>query len=203
MQALLVGINPPKKLNDKICRYKSEVKKLCGYQDEVDVPPHITFVVNNFSNLNSMDRILKGLVHDFSPFVVEVDGMGYFPQMRKRALYARVIKTPILEKLQRRIVIDTTKLSQGCLLQEYMRMHNPDFKYISEEAENVNKYGYPYIGEIWQPHVTVAILDESCFESVGRKLLSENIKDRFELEYVTCYTYDNNWKPWKNYKLGT
>jgi hypothetical protein len=202
MQALLIGINPPKELTEKINSYKSKVKNLCGYQDEIDVPPHLTFVVNNFSDLNSVDEVLKRLVHDYSPFIVDVDGMGYFPQMKKRALHAKVAKTPILEELQRRIVIDTARLSQGCLLQEYMRNHNPGFEYIGKEAENVSKYGYPHVGEIWQPHITIAILDEPCFERIGRKLLSEKIKDRFELEYVTCFTYDNNWKPWKNYKLG-
>jgi hypothetical protein len=202
MQALLIGINPPEKLKEEICKHKSEVKKLCGYQDEIDVTPHLTFVVNNFSDLNSMDGVLQGLVHDFSPFIVEVDGMGYFPQMKKRALYANVVNTPILEELQRRIVIDMAKIRHGCLLQEYMRNHNPDFKYTGKEAENVNKYGYPHVGEIWQPHITVSILDEPCFERIERKLLSEKIKDKFELGYITCFTYDNNWKPWKNYKLG-
>ena len=129
--------------------------------------------------------------------------MDAFPPINeKRVLYAHVISTSQLQELQERVVIGTSKFRSGSALQEYMEKHNPGFEYKGKEVENIEKYGFPHVGSNFTPHITVAIMDADCYNKIGKDILDDEMKFKFVLGNVTVFTYDNGWKPFRNYELG-
>jgi len=204
MQALLIGIDPPKEVKNEIYRLKKRVIDTSCYQQQANEHPHCTFVVNNFTSVDEVDEALKEVAGAFSPFDIDVNGVAYFPpeQSGTYMTYAKVTKSKKLEDLQRRVVVDTSRFRQGCLLQEYLKRNVPGYKYKPGELDNIKKYGFLYVGENWSPHISVAILDPEAFEKVGEELIRTDLRYAFPLKAVTLFTYKDKWQPFRTYKLG-
>lgn len=205
MQSLLIGIDPPENVKKEIYRLKSRVVKFCGSQQQVNEPPHCTFVVNNFTDKDSVDRILERIAKDFHPFDIATDKIAYFPPEDSSGLYMvhfPIQKTKELERLQEKVVIETSKYSCGCLLKEYLQRNVPGYKYTQEELTNIEKYGYLYVGRNLKPHISMAILDPKCFGKIGKEIMSCGLTFQFPFTEVTLFTYDGSWKPYKKFNLG-
>ena len=201
--AYLIGIDPPEDLKKEIYRLKNRVLEVCGEQQQVNEPPHCTFVVNNFSGEKEIDETLRKLVQGISPFYVDVNGITYFPpeQSGFYMVHASIRKTGELEKLQKRIVTDTSGFRQGSLLQEYLKTNVPAYKCMPEELANLERYGFPYVGKNWKPHISIAILDTEAFDKVGEELTKTELNYRFFLREIVLFGYENKWKPLRTYRF--
>jgi hypothetical protein len=204
MTAFLIGIDPPSEVKRDIYRLKNRVIEACGHQQQVDEPPHCTFVVNNFTSLEDVDRALRKTVRNSSPFDVNMSGVAYFPpeQSGTYMIHAGIGRSKELQNLQIKVVSETAGFRNGCLLREYLEKNVPKYRYTKTELANIKNLGYPYVGGNWSPHISIAILDPKAFEKIGKELIGTKLDYRFPLENVTLFAYDNKWKPFRNYKLG-
>ena len=204
MQSLLIGIDLPKKIQKEIYKLKKKVIKASDHQLQVDEPPHLTFVVNNFIDINPIDNVLEAISDSFSPFQINIEGISYFPQKKSGAwmIHATIQKNKILQKLQKNIVVETSRYRRGCLLCNYLRKNIPNYQCENKETKNIKKFGFPYVGDNWKPHISLTILDEEAFKKIGKELIKTNFKYIFKLEKIILYIYKNKWIPYKTYKLN-
>jgi len=203
MPALMIGADPPEEISKEIYGLKEKVIDICGSQQQADEPPHMTFVVNNFSSAEAVDRYLEMIARRFNPFNVVVNGITHFPHEKSGTymLHAVIEKSHELQLLQEEIVADTSEFRQGSLLREYLEQNIPDYKYEDKELENIKKWGYPYVGENWEPHITIAILEPECCEKI-KEIEETGFRYEFPLNEFTLFSYLRVWKPEKRYKLG-
>ena len=204
MPALLIGFDPPEEISKEIYRLKSRVKEACGQQQQVDEPPHCTFVVNNFTDIKAVDDILKSVCLGFSPLDISIKNITYFPPEKNKAwmMHAAIEKNVKLQGLQNEIIAKTSAYRQGCLLCNYLQKNIPDYRYSKEEKKDIGQYGYPYVGKNWQAHISVAILDENAFRKIGNELTGTAFQHKFKLKEITLFIYADKWVPYKTYKLG-
>jgi hypothetical protein len=204
MQALLIGLDPPGIIKKEIYRLKNKVIDKCGYQQQVKESPHMTFLVNNFTNIGKVDKVLKKVTRHYSTFNVEVNGITYFHPKKSGTyiLYLVVKKSENLERLQKEIVVETYKFSHGCLLQDYLRNNIPGYRYTREERTNIKNYGFPYVGRNWIPHISIAILSSECFKIVvGEDILKTKFQHSFTLKKIDFFKYNQRWHTFKNYRF--
>jgi len=203
MPALLIGFDPPGEVCKEIYRLKSRVKEACGQQQQVDEPPHCTFVVNNFSDIKAVDDILKSVCLGFSPLDISMKNITYFPPEKNKAwmVHAAIERNIRLQELQKEVIDKTSAFRQGCLLCDYLQRNIPDYQYSEEEKKDIQQYGYPYVGANWQAHISVAILDEGAFKKIGKELTGTAFQHKFKLKEITLFIYTDKWVPYKTYKL--
>lgn len=204
MQALLIGIDPPEKIRKEIYRLKNKVIDSCGYQQQINEPPHCTFVVNNFTDIDSVSDVLENISGDFSTFDLNVQNIRYFPPKQSETwmVYAAIKKNKTLQELQRRVVVETSKYRKGCLLCDYLKKHISKHQYTDEETRNIKRFGFLYVGTNWQPHISIAILDEEAFRKIGEEIIKTDFRYTFKLKKMTLFTYKDKWVPYKTYKLS-
>ncbi len=198
---LLIGIDPPRSLKSVILDLKTLVLARCGVQNQVAELPHLTFVGNNFTDINSVAEALAEI--QIPKIEIIIDGISYFPPEKtgKYIIHLNVQKNAALQKLQQKIVEATSPYHVGCILCDYLALHMPNYKYTATETRNAKKYGFPYFGPNWQPHFTIGELDKACFDKIGETLLKTKIHQKFLLKQFTLFTYKNGWKPYRSYGL--
>ena len=204
MPALLIGFDPPEEISKEIYRLKSKVKEACGKQQQVDEPPHCTFVVNTFTDINAVDNILKSVCSGFSTLDISIKDIAYFPPEKNKAwmMHAVIEKNIRLQELQKEIIAKTSICRQGCLLCDYLQKNIPDYQYSEEEKKDIGQYGYPYVGKNWEAHISIAILDKKAFDKIGNDLIGTAFQHKFKLKEITLFIYTDKWVPYKVYELG-
>ena len=117
-------------------------------------------------------------------------------------VHAGFLRNDALNQLQRLIVEKTSKYRDGCLLCDYLKNNVPKYKYTEEEKRNVGLFGFPYVGDSWEPHISVSILDETSFNKIGNDLTNTKVECAFKMDKITLFVHEGNWVPFKTYKLG-
>ena len=204
MVIALIGAKIPAALESEISELKQQVIGKCGFQQQVNEPPHLTFYLGDFPSLSQLRTAIKAAAIEAKPLNVGVNGIGYFPpeQTGMYIIHAIIQKTKMLEQLQMNILEHASPLNSGCKLCEYLEANMPASRLTPEEEANARRFGFPYAGKNWQPHITIAILDRPCFQKLGRGLLQSKITRRFLLDSIAIFSYARKWAPCCEIKLG-
>jgi len=201
--AYLIGINPPASLASELKALKRMVIEKCGLLPEVGSEPHITLNLNKFPNLELVDKELSKICSTFPPIQIVIDGLSTFPNIGSTTVvFAYVKPNPALQTLQELISTALAPLRDGEHLREYLKKH----QFTDEQVRASERYGYPYIGKGWQPHMTIAFFDEKQFADFGQSLLNKPLKHKFVVTELTLFSWNsskNNWQPYKIYPLKT
>ena len=171
-------------LENEINFWKEKFRKTFGYQLFIDHPPHIT--LHNFFTDN-LDQILSELIHDkldnLYPLKSHILKTSYFPEDSKTHttnLHYLVHKDNKLSDLQRNIV---NKLAPFV---------NSKFsnKFDNEELNTNNRiYKYPYVGDMWIPHISICSLDKLKFENeVINEFINFVPDHEIEINKISIYT---------------
>lgn len=56
--------------------------------------------------------------------------------------------------------------------------------------KNIEKYGYPFVGEIWQPHISIASFNVQDFEKFYDSLNLSFPRGRYLLDSFVVYQLD-------------
>ena len=142
------------KLNKKILYQKSEVKKKFGNQTYLNHPVHLTLFTLNIKNINLIKKAYQKIENkkNKKTFKINFDKAGLFandPLTQGHTLYyglkknTQLIKTQInhLRYINKEIFVEK-KIKQ--------KLNN------SQIEKDYKKYGFPFIGKNWIPHVTIA-----------------------------------------------
>lgn len=125
--------------------------------DEKTRLPHVNLYDFDLpkENLKKVEERLEKIASKFKKFELNVKGTNFFSF---GLIYIACELDNLLKDLEGEVVKSVCSLRQGCITKEYWE---PQRNYTSEEIENRDKYGNPYVLNTFTPHVTVGLVRES------------------------------------------
>ena len=153
MYKIAAFIEFDKKITRKILNQKQIVKKKFGNQIYLNHPVHLTLFTINIKNINKLRKIYSNKKKVQSkPFPINVTRPGIFyddPLTEGHTIFYHIKKNDRINKIQlkhlRRINKNLKVLKKNMNLFKNNILKN-----------NYKKYGFPFAGKIWIPHITIA-----------------------------------------------
>ncbi|HOY66794.1 MAG TPA: 2'-5' RNA ligase family protein [Candidatus Ozemobacteraceae bacterium] len=128
--------------------------------------PHITLYMGLFpvAELNRVKRELGAIAADTPPVRVAMQGIE---RAAEGYLFLNVRVDEPLQKLHERVVVALNPLRRGAIRQKYL---DDLGRFTPGECDNIMKYGFPWLLELFRPHITIGKVDEAATEGVSRTL---------------------------------
>lgn len=188
MPVYIFCLEPEKKLFEKIKYLKEEVIALVGDQTYLQDPPHLTIYLGDI-NLPQEDIVKKFQDRKIRPLSILIEGKQIFgedPVTGKKTFTYAVRQTPELIGLQTSIYTSVKNHLSKKLLNRYKNLSNETL------VKNSVDYGYPFFGEVWNPHISIASFGEKDFEKAACLLSNEEILGEFNVRSFVIYSLDEN-----------
>lgn len=159
------AIEPEEKLVKKIKDLKRRCKRLVGDQKYLEDPAHITLYLGRFTEIQEFEQRIKEIAAGIQDIKFRIEGWESF---RGDAVTGRdTLMCSIgegkeaLRKIQDLLVASTHDYREEGHLERY---DTADLKGVLKD--NLNKYGYPFVGDIWKPHISLASFDKEAYDKV-------------------------------------
>jgi len=188
-------LEPARDLSQLVMDYKARTGELVGDQLYLQDPPHLTLYVAPFPD---HDR-LRQAFSDFAPAVPAVDvsiqGWHVFaadPLTGKQTLVCQ-LATGALSEL-RQIQLSAIRAVASLRDQIAVRGRYSDSWHAltSAERENVESYGFPFVGEGWHPHISIASIDPADWEIVWQEMQGNPPFIDSQLARLALYVLEEN-----------
>lgn len=154
-----ISLEPDVRLATLVRGYKRRVKQLVGEQLYLTDPPHTTLYLAAFDNLNCVAKALFSLAMEIEAIEVLLDGWHVFhgdtltgnhtlvchwSEASQRA--ARRIQTKVLQRLS---PLRNLAATEKRFAPRWTGLTN-------DQQRSVIEKGFPFTGEAWHPHLTIA-----------------------------------------------
>ena len=169
---------------------KGRVADLVGDQLYISDPPHMTLYLAAFRDPVAVANAMAGAMADVSAPSIEVVGWHVFagdPLTGRHSLVCQ-LKTEDharLKAVQRQIVAALAPLRDVSATRD--RFAAAWARLGDIERDNVEAYGFPFVGPIWHPHFTLASIDEDAWETVWQALERDPPVGPVRCHWVTLY----------------
>ena len=191
MTKIAVIINLPKNINNKIIKIKKFVKKNYGNQTYLNHPPHITLFTCDIKSLKEFKNYLKKINKSMKfnkKITIKTNKLKFFNEdqiTKENTFYLSINKNKNLKILQEKI---------------YKKLKpNIKYNYKVEQSlkdhllkKNYLKYGYPFLGQIWVPHITIASMNKKININNLKKINPNNLKYYFNPKHIDIYKVVGN-----------
>ncbi|MFP4656566.1 MAG: 2'-5' RNA ligase family protein [Candidatus Woesearchaeota archaeon] len=169
-------MEPEKRLSDEINRCKIAAKNIVCEHKFLDDPPHLTIIVSQVENKEQWEDRFWNIASRYHKFTLEVTGWHVFEETgNMKTLACDVEKTQDLSEFQKEISLLLKQYKNG-RLSRYDDIKDPVL------LSNVEEYGFPFVGDIWLPHISIGSFNEIDFINVKKMLESRCPKGSFTLE---------------------
>jgi len=170
MAAQVIALIPDEVLYGRINALKVEVFSQVGEQLYVKDEPHVTLGVVNvnesgnwYDSLEQKTRSLR-----LKPARLCMDDWILFKDdviTNRHTVACGFDEACVaeLKKIQLSVFDAVSFFKQERVVDRYEKMYG---SLPSIMRQNVDTYGYPFVGDIWRPHVSVAAIERTQFESV-------------------------------------
>jgi hypothetical protein len=187
--AYVITLEPENKLKSKILSIKRAAKKAVGEQLYIDDVPHISVYLGNFNELNSLKAELSKLASKMKKLKISIDNFFVFENdlVTKKDTFVYTFKDQdkkLLSKVQDKVVKILNPFRTKEILERYQK-ENESFSSIFKE--NIDKYGFPFVGNIWIPHMTIASFDKERLNKIKEMLIKSAPKGSFYLDSLVLY----------------
>ena len=153
MYKIAAFIEFDKKITKKILNQKKIVKKKFGNQIYLNHPVHLTLFTLNVKNIDKLKKIyINELKIKSKPFTINVTKPGIFyndPLTGGHTIFYHIKKNDKINKIQLRHLRKINKNLN--ILKKNMNLFKNNIL-----KNNYKKYGFPFAGKIWMPHITIA-----------------------------------------------
>lgn len=189
MDKYFISLDPDKNISDKIIEQKNTIFELVGEQKYLSHPPHTTAIVFTSDNIDKVIQELAKLSSQISRFEVEIKGLHIFYNDAftegNSITYSFDEKsTEKLKKIQMLIIDKINKYNT----KKFIEQDSPIYAALgNKEKENAVKYGFPFVGNVWFPHITLASINKEDFEEVYDKINSSPIKSKLSIPSISLY----------------
>ena len=201
MTAYVITLEPEFELFSKIKELKSIARELVGKQLYLDDEPHLTLYIGEFNEFNNWDKEFSELVkrikdnyitinkENNKAIKIEIRGWQVFASDKvtnKNTLVCQLgdINIPTLRKIQEDVIICLNKYRKPDMLKRYKQAYENMDEILKE---NLNNYGYPFVGKIWDPHFGIASFDKRAFDSIWYKLKEKRPKGFYTISAINIY----------------
>jgi 2'-5' RNA ligase len=154
-----VALEPDEAFARQVIAYKERVRACVGDQVYLSHPPHMTLYASVFPEGADLAGPLGEAAARLSAPRVAIRGWHVFEADQLTGNHTVVCNVtdeslPRLRAIQRAVVecaspVRDRRAAHSCYAAAWERLS-------AEERQNVERFGFPFAGSIWRPHVTVA-----------------------------------------------
>ncbi len=163
-----ISLEPDARLATFVRGYKRRVQQLVGDQLFLTDPPHTTLYLAAFNNLNRVAKALLSVATQIEPIAVSLTGWHVFSndaltgnhtlvchwsEASQRA--ARTIQSAVIKSLSPHRDPKTTEA----------RFTSRWSSLTAAQQRSVLEKGFPFTGEAWHPHLTIASIRPSDWDA--------------------------------------
>ena len=190
MVCYVITLEPEKKIADEISGIKQKIHHKIGDQLYLRDPPHITIYLGYFKDSlnNVLNEASKKIKEQLSPIKVtigELDTFGKDIISKKETLFLTVKdKENKIQKIQK-IIIDSLSSSRT---NETPLRYTESYESLDKTfKENIDKHGYPFIGEVFTPHISLGLFDYPKAKEIIEELIEKFPYGDCELNRIVIY----------------
>jgi alpha-ribazole phosphatase len=192
---VFLALQPDEAATQQIWQYKRRVRELVGDQLYLDHPPHLTFFLAAFSDLDAVVDSTRRVACDLKAPAVFVNGWHTFfgdPLTGFNTLVLDLTETDRerLRQIQMRLVELLGPHRDGDASLARINGHWPHLSGVEKAAAKA--YGFPYVGAGWHPHFTVASIEPRVWPTVANELLREAPSGSFTCPRIQVYELIGN-----------
>ena len=167
------ALEPAPAFASQIVAFKDRVRAMAGPQQFLDDPPHLTLYLAAFEEDAPLLELTKRMAASMKAPAANVHGWYVFPAdalTGRDTLATGFDATDVapLQEIQRRVVeILAPRRARAITRARY------DAAWSNMNAtlqHNVLHSGFPYVGPIWHPHVTIASIEHAAWAPVWAAL---------------------------------
>ena len=201
--ALLIAINPPKKISENIVKIRKFISRKTGKNTYGSHDPHITLSVNSFPNFSDVETGVLSVIKNYKPFSAKIEGLHTFPFdpiFKTNTIVYKVERTPTLAKLQKEIVTKINSLRTNDQV-KWLLKQNPNPP--KENMKNIRKYGYPFGPKDWIFHASVGSVSNEHYKEIWKKIQKYDLSKTWRVDNVSIFVHlgDDGFRLFKKYKL--
>ncbi|MBX4212075.1 2'-5' RNA ligase family protein [Candidatus Pacearchaeota archaeon] len=190
IEHFFIALIPDEGMQKRILAEKKIVYKIAGDQKYLTHHPHSTLIVTSFekNKVNEVLSIIKSIASLTPKISISLDHKNVFydDALTEGHTFTYGFSKPDsdrLRELQLKVIARIKSLNKNILFNEQSEAYS---KFSAEQKDNINKYGFPYIGKGWIPHITISSIDKNKFESVSREI-GKNVGERFFFDSLALY----------------
>lgn len=184
------SLNPDKGLYNFLKNCKKIALNLAGTQKYLLDEPHLTLYAGKFLEI---EKLIKDIDDNFrfQKLEIKLDGWKTFyddPVTGGHTLVVGIAEESlkILRDLQIRLINIANKYRSKNILAMYKALYN-----TSEPIKNsLSLYGFPFVGEIWEGHFTIASFEKSCFDKIYKKLKRFKMPEKTVIDRMNFHSIE-------------
>jgi 2'-5' RNA ligase len=195
---VFIALEPPPALFSSITLAKELVNDCVGEQKYLKDPPHLTLQVGNFYSLPAVISALSISLQNVRRPMVNIDGWHVFYDDPLTGGHTVVTATDESSKSQLRHIQSIILASLVPLrdTEASTDRYKPGWKSLSIiRQQSVLRFGFPFTGQDWHPHVSVASVEKSLWGKVYNQLVGVAPRGEFEFQSVILYRLDDDQAP--------
>ncbi len=162
MKCYVITIEPEKKIKNKVLNIKNKIFKEIGNQLYLQDPPHSTLYIGYFHDFlgDKFSKEIKSICKKYLPIPIEIlkiDNFGKDIISGKESIFLSIKdRKNNIKKIQK----DLLELMSKYRINEVPKRYDKSYKLLSKPLQdNINKYGYPFVGDILIPHISFGLFD--------------------------------------------
>jgi len=198
-----IAFEPEEELVGQILKQKEFVRDSIGEQKYLSDPPHFTLYLFSCDNIDEVISKLNGVVNNLKRFSVSLTGFHVFYDDIVTGGHTITYglddsSVRILRGIQIKVINSIKEFNTN------VRFSNSSSSYgkmPNLQKANCDLFGFPYVGDIWVPHITVASIDKLYFDNLFSKLKSQPINGSYLLDSINIYEITDNNKRVAHFRL--
>jgi 2'-5' RNA ligase len=171
---MFLGLEPDARLSERICTYKRHVHALVGPQTFLDHPPHLTLYLAAFANGAAVADAVALVVRELHAIRTSIVGWHTFwsDQLTGRHTLVCQLDDDAVDELRE---IQQTAIAALAPLRHAKvtaaRYTNRLASLSTIEQASIANNGFPFTGDHWHPHLTIASINAADWPAIERELL--------------------------------
>ena len=172
---IAIFIEPSNEINKKIIKWKKLIKRGFGNQKYLNHPVHLTLAVYKFKKRPTKffyDSLKKdiNIIKKFNIYLSKANVFYNDELTSGNTLYFSIKKKQKIFDLQKKIILNFKNLRKNMIIK-------CNFKNLKLNKNSLN-YGFPFVGKIWIPHLTVSSISLSSDKNKMSKLIEDFLSQK-------------------------
>lgn len=187
MNTYVITLEFEEYLTSQINILKDLIYKNVGEQQYLFDIPHLTLYISEFQNFIIWEKdylkFLESLI--FDDFTIKIDDWVEFKNdviTKKHTIACGISNIHKLQEFQKQIIEFLNQFRDKTVIID--RFHSNFSRFNDIEKENIMKYGFPFVGDIWVPHITLASVNKDDYKPIKEKLKNQCPKGSYKLKSI-------------------
>ena len=192
---IFLALEPDDAATDLVVRYKERVRELVGEQLYLADPPHLTLYLAMFSDVAQVVQAARKCADALAAPQLSLAGWHTFladPLTGHNTLvldFAEDDRSRLRSMQQQ--VVDSLSVNRDAAAT--LDRINGRWTHLSElERKTACRWGFPYVGDGWHPHLTVASIRPDDWHAIERELLASHPDGAIHCPRLQIYQLSDN-----------